>query len=63
MSVDAEDVFTVPMASSSQHIPAVMKDFDHWALWSPEFGKQIIAPWVTGHCYPASWGEQATERP
>ncbi|WP_345784936.1 hypothetical protein [Natrinema sp. 1APR25-10V2] len=40
-----------------------MKDFDHWALWSPEFGKQIIAPWVTGHCYPASWGEQATERP
>jgi hypothetical protein len=55
--------FTVPMQTSRRYIPEEMKEFDHWVLWSPEFGKQIMAPWATGHCYPASWGEQETERP
>lgn len=51
------------MESLKRYIPQEMKTFDHWVLWSPEFGKKIMAPWVTGHCYPASWGEQETERP
>lgn len=60
MSVDA---FTVGMESSRRFIPDEMKEFDHWVLWSPEFGKQVMAPWVTGHCYPASWGEDEVFRP
>jgi len=49
--------------SYRRHIPDELKEQDIWAVWTPEFGKTIMAPWETGHCYPASWGAGTEERP
>jgi hypothetical protein len=54
---------TETATTDRRHIPDWLKDQDIWAVWTPEFGKTIMAPWATGHCYPASWGHDADERP
>jgi|GEM_PF-5721561 len=52
-----------PVTSAEWTIPPQLKVHDIWAIWTPEFGKQIMAPWQTGHCYPAAWGDQEHDRP
>lgn len=44
-------------------VPESLRDMEIWMLWSPEFGKTPMAPWKTGHCYPASWGSGVEDRP
>ena len=49
--------------TDKRYIPDWLKEQDIWAVWTPEFGKTIMAPWETEHCYPASWGEGVEPRP
>lgn len=44
-------------------VPESLRQMEIWMLWSPEFGKTPMAPWKTGHMYPASWGAGVDERP
>jgi len=39
------------------HIPAPLKEYDAWVVWSPDLGKTVRAPWQCGHMYPAEWAE------
>lgn len=43
--------------SDGYHIPAPLKEYDVWVVWSPELGKTARAPWQEGHMYPAEWAE------
>ena len=52
-----------PMIVSGRHVPESLREMKIWLLWSPEFGKTPMAPWETGHMYPASWGSGVDERP
>jgi len=57
--VDAEDVS--PAVEDGEAYPPEMKRRDRWCVWA---GTKIPrAPWETGHCFPASWGQDADSEP
>lgn len=53
----------VQIRSTGTHIPSALKQRDIWVIWAPEHGKVPLAPWQTGHCYPAAWGANADTDP
>lgn len=55
------DHTTVPLAvCDGTVVPAPLKPEDIWVLWDRQ-NKTPIAPWETGDCYRAGWGEGVVE--
>lgn len=52
-----------PRVQSDENVvPEMLKQYPIWTVWNGEV-KQPLAPWLTGHLFPAKWGKNVEERP